>query len=256
MSEKKKIENPGLVWAIEQLRIQRTKPAEQQMFDEIRKAVFLVPARVTPVGEPSEANEKGERKVRAEVRLRMITAKNDDAKVIPLFTDDEQKDKAVADGADKPTYVPMRLADVARVVAGDPQLTGVVINPFHTPSIRLNRAQVAALVGAAPQKVEVRVGTPNQMPADLVERLTAVLRKEAGVSRAWLRFLEKQEEKGFLCVVEGANVDYKKLFPVLAEAAKPYPAGLRFFAAPYQGEFGEKATRDALPFYERDAQVM
>ena len=34
MSEQKKIENPGLVWAIEQLRIQRTKPAEQQMFDE------------------------------------------------------------------------------------------------------------------------------------------------------------------------------------------------------------------------------
>lgn len=255
MSEKKKIENPGLVWAIEQLRIQRTKPAEQQMFDEIRKAVFLVPARVTPVGEPTEANEKGERKVRAEVRLRMITSKSDNAKVVPLFTDDEQKDKAEV-GDDKPTYVPMRLADVARVVANDPQLAGVVINPYGSASVRLNRAQVGALVGAVPQKVEVRVGTPSKMPADLVERLTAVLRGEEGVSRAWLRFLEKQEEKGFLCVVEGANVDYKKLFPALAEAAKPYPAGLRFYAAPYQGEFGAKATKDALPFYERDAQVM
>ena len=34
MSEQKKIENPALVWAIEQLRIQNTKEAQMNLFQE------------------------------------------------------------------------------------------------------------------------------------------------------------------------------------------------------------------------------
>ena len=272
MSEQKKIENPALVWAIEQLRIQNTKEAQKQLFLEIVKAVFIVPATITPVGEPGEANEKGERKMQAQVRLRMITAKNDQSKVIPLFTDDEQKVKGEKEGEPKPQYVPLRLVDVARVVAADPQLAGVVINPYGEINVRLSREQVIALLGTpkpaqqnaqpqqpakpAVQQVQVKIGTPTETPTDLLQRLTVELEKDPRITRAWLRFLEKENEKGYLCVVEGEGVNFKALFPRLAEAAKPYPNGLRFFAAPYQGDFGVKATRDALPFFERGVQVM
>lgn len=257
MSEKKKIENPGLVWAIEQLRIQRTKQAEAQLFEELRKAVFLVPAVVKPVGEPGEPNEKGERKMKAEVRLRMITSKGDGVKVIPLFTDDEQKAKGEEGEGQKPTYIPMRLADAAQAALADPQLTGVVVNPYGA-SIRLNKAQIRAVLGLPQEKVEVRVGQPNQLPEGLIERLTAVLAGEEKVSRAWLRFLERGQEKGFLCVVDGVSEEaaVKELFGRLAEAAKPYPQGLKFFAAPFSNPFGAKSVEKALPFYERDAQVM
>ncbi len=269
---KKKIENPALVWAIEMVRIQNTKEAQQQLFNEIKKAVFIVPASITPVGQPTEPDDKGERKVQAQVRLRMIASKADNTKVIPLFTDDDQKAKGEKEGEAKPHYVPLRLADVARVVAADPQLAGVVINPYGEVNVRLTRAQITALTGvqAAQQpaepgqnaqpgvqkQVEVRVGTPNNVPTDLLQRLTVELEKDPCIERAWLRFLEKDEEKGFLCVVEGAGVNFRALFPRLAEAAKPYPNGLKFYAAPYQGEFGAKATRDALPFFDRGAQVM
>lgn len=274
MSEQKKIENPALVWAIEQLRIQNTKEAQKQLFTEILKAVFIVPATITPMGEPGEANEKGERKVQAQVRLRMITATNDKSKVIPLFTDDDQKARGEKEGEAKPQYVPLRLVDVARVVAADPQLAGVVINPYGAVNIRLSREQVVGLVGQpkqpqqaaqpaqpaaqqpAMQQVTVKIGTPNNVPTDLLQRLTVELEKDPRITRAWLRFLEKENEKGFLCVVEGTGVNYQTLFPRLAEAAKPYPDGLRFFAAPYQGNFGVKATKDSLPFFDRSAQVM
>lgn len=272
MSEQKKIENPALVWAIEQLRIQNTKEAQKQLFTEIVKAVFIVPATITPVGEPTAPDEKGERRQQAQVRLRMITSKADQSKVIPLFTDDEQKAKGEKEGDPKPQYVPLRLVDVARVVAADPQLAGVVINPYGAVNVRLTREQVIALLGqpkqaaqpnAQPaaqqpgvQQVQVKIGTPTQMPTDLLQRLTVELEKDPRVTRAWLRFLEKEDEKGYLCVVEGEGVNFKALFPRLAESAKPYPAGLRFFAAPYQGDFGAKATRDALPFFERGVQVM
>lgn len=273
MSEKKKIENPALVWAIEQLRIQNTKEAQKQLFTEILKAVFIVPATVKPVGEPTAPDENGARKVQAQVRLRMIASKADDSKVIPLFTDDEQKAKGEKEGEAKPTYVPLRLVDVARVVAADPQLAGVVINPYGAVNVRLTRQQVVALLGRPQQaangqpaaqqngqpgvqQVEVRIGTPTQTPTDLLQRLTVELEKDPRITRAWLRFLEKKDEKGYLCVVEGQGVNFKALFPRLAEAAKPYPAGLRFFAAPYQGDFGAKATKDALPFFERGVQVM
>ena len=265
MSEKKKIENPALVWAIEQLRIQNTKEAQKQLFTEILKAVFIVPATVNPVGEPTAPDENGQRKQQMQVRLRMIASKADDSKVIPLFTDDYQKAKGEKEGEAKPTYVPLRLVDVARVVAADPQLAGVVINPYGAVNVRLTREQVIALLGqpkqaentqSAPQQVKVKIGTPTQTPTDLLQRLTVELEKDPRITRAWLRFLEKEDEKGYLCVVEGEGVNFKALFPRLAESAKPYPAGLRFFAAPYQGEFGAKATKDALPFFERGVQVM
>lgn len=270
MSEKKKIENPALVWAIEQLRIQNTKEAQKQLFQEIVKAVFIVPATITPVGEPTEANEKGERRQQAQVRLRMIASKNDQSKVIPLFTDDEQKARGEKEGAPKPQYVPLRLVDVARVVAADPQLAGVVINPYGAVNVRLTREQVTALLGqskaaqqpAQPQQkpgvqqVQVKIGTPTETPTDLLQRLTVELEKDPRITRAWLRFLEKGDEKGYLCVVEGQGVNFQALFPRLAESAKPYPSGLRFFAAPYQGDFGVKATKGALPFFERGVQVM
>lgn len=271
MSEQKKIENPALVWAIEQLRIQNTKEAQMNLFQEIVKAVFIVPATIQPMGEPSEPDEKGERRQQAQVRLRMITSTSDKSKVIPLFTDDDQKVKGEKEGEPKPQYVPLRLVDVARVVAADPQLAGVVINPYGAVNVRLTREQVIALLGkakpAAPQnaqpqqkpavqQVQVKIGTPTETPTDLLQRLTVELEKDPRITRAWLRFLEKEDEKGYLCVVEGQGVNFQALFPRLAEAAKPYPAGLRFFAAPYQGDFGTKATKNALPFFERGVQVM
>lgn len=271
MSEKKKIENPALVWAIEQLRIQNTPEAQKQLFTEIVKAVFIVPATVQTVGEASAPDETGARKMQAQVRLRMITSKNDQSKVIPLFTDDEQKLKGEKEGDPKPQYVPLRLVDVARVVAADPQLAGVVINPYGTVNVRLTREQVIALLGkpkqAAPQngqpaqqpaaqQVQVKIGTPAETPTDLLQRLTVELEKDPRITRAWLRFLEKEDEKGYLCVVEGQGVNFQALFPRLAESAKPYPSGLRFFAAPFQGDFGVKATKGALPFFDRSAQVM
>ena len=160
---------------------------------------------------------------------------------------------------------------MARVVAADPQLAGVVINPYGAVNVRLTREQVIALLGkakpAAPQnaqpqqkpavqQVQVKIGTPTETPTDLLQRLTVELEKDPRITRAWLRFLEKEDEKGYLCVVEGQGVNFQALFPRLAEAAKPYPAGLRFFAAPYQGDFGVKATKNALPFFERGVQVM
>ena len=271
MSEKKKIENPALVWAIEQLRIQNTKEAQKQLFQEIVKAVFIVPATVQPVGELTAPDETGERRVQAQVRLRMIASKNDQSKVIPLFTDDEQKARGEKEGAPKPQYVPLRLVDVARVVAADPQLAGVVINPYGAVNVRLTREQVTALLGQpkaaqqpaqpqpqkpAVQQVPVKIGTPTETPTDLLQRLTVELEKDPRITRAWLRFLEKGDEKGYLCVVEGQGVNFQALFPRLAESAKPYPSGLRFFAAPYQGDFGVKATKGALPFFERGVQVM
>ncbi|MBR3867107.1 MAG: enhanced serine sensitivity protein SseB C-terminal domain-containing protein [Butyricicoccus sp.] len=272
MSEQKKIENPALVWAIEQLRIQNTKEAQKQLFTEIVKAVFIVPATITPVGEPTAPDENGQRKQQMQVRLRMITSKNDQSKVIPLFTDDDQKAKGEKEGEPKPQYVPLRLTDVARVIAADPQLAGVVINPYGAVNVRLTREQVIALLGQPKaaaqqpaqaqqkqpgvQQVQVKIGTPTEIPTDLLQRLTVELEKDPRITRAWLRFLEKEDEKGYLCVVEGQGVNFQALFPRLAESAKPYPSGLRFFAAQYQGDFGVKATKDALPFFERGVQVM
>ena len=256
MSEKKKIENPGLLWAIEQLRIQNSPQAQEQVSTELRKAVFLVPTHFQPIGEPSEPDEKGERKMQAQVRLLMITSKQDDSKIIPLFTDEEQKNKGELAGEKKPFYMPMRLMDVAQIIVKDDRISGVVINPYGV-SVRLDRKQIAkVLADLQPKKVQIRISNLKEMPQGMVQRLTDALRKQPHVERAWLRYMEQGDEKGSLCVVKGENIRQQVLFPLLGEIAKPYPMDMRFFAARYDGAFGAKATENSLPFYERDAQVM
>ena len=93
------------------------------------------------------------------------------------------------------------------------------------------------------------IGQPKDYPARMVEALRQYFRKVLLVRRAFLLWMVRGQEAGYLLVLE-AKGSPQRLFPQIGEICEPYLRDKPLDIISLDTAFGQSAVENQEPFYK------
>lgn len=255
----KPVENPRLKELLGQWRQERNNELLHQVFEEIViRAHFL---SVIMLSEEPESHGDGTATFKQGTVIQFPTlTTQDENQFYPAFTDWEEVSKWQGITWPPKTLI-LSFDDYVHMVLNDPNITGVIINPFSDVFL-LDRQLLTYLKtqkdlntkGVSQQVVtedtKVLLGEPKEYPTAMVSAISDFLKKQPEVRRAWLRLMIRNNEQSYLLVTEFEG-DRDTLFVGIADAARPYLNGMLLNIIPYQDGFGKDAVEGAKPFFDK-----
>ena len=203
------IKNPNLVAAIEKMQDDNTTENINKMIDEVMKAKFILPAKVTPKTEAKTTNGQTVMQQSTQVQFRLLENGNKE-KFFGVFTDTDELFKwKDTQNAQK---VVTDFDSIAQMVM-DPQadVKGFVINPFGK-SVTFPKQMVHSFkqqkdyMKLKNQTIEpgspISLGEPKEYPIDLMAALINHFSTEPTVNAAYLRLIEQNGQKSYFIVVD------------------------------------------------------
>ena len=230
------IKNPNLVAAIEKMQDDNTTENINKMIDEVMKAKFILPAKVTP---------------KTEAKTTKFFGVFTDTDELFKWKDTQNAQKVVTD-----------FDSIAQMVM-DPQadVKGFVINPFGK-SVTFPKQMVHSFkqqkdyMKLKNQTIEpgspISLGEPKEYPIDLMAALINHFSTEPTVNAAYLRLIEQNGQKSYFIVVDFFG-DMESTFDAISKVANPFlDDEIQLSMMPYSMDFAKNAVKGVEPFYRKE----
>lgn len=250
--------NPELKKAIENMQAENSRENIDAMINEVIKAKFILPARITPTTQAKTENGQTVMQAATQVQFRLLENANKD-KFFGLFTDVEELYKW--NDTQSSQKVVTDFDSISQMVM-DPNsgVLGFVINPFGKSvtfpkpmiiSIKQQKDYFALNKNNLKQG-EVHLGEPEEYPVELMAALINHFSTEPTVNSAYLRMMEQNGQKSYLVVVDFVG-DMRKTFEAIAQIANPHlDDDIELSMMPYSMEFARTAVNGVEPFYRKE----
>lgn len=253
--------NPELKIAIENMQAENNNENINTMINEVVKAKFILPARVTPTTQAHTENGRTVMQQSTQVQFRLLENQKKE-KFFGVFTDTEELEKW--NGTKEAHRVVTDFDSIAKMVM-DPKsgVLGFVINPFGK-SVTFPKNMVISIkqqkdyAKLNQQKIQpgtkVQLGEPKVYPIDLMAALINHFSTEENVNAAYLRMMEQNGQKSYLIVVDFVG-DMQSTFEAIGDVAKPHlDDEIQLSMMPYSMEFARTAVKGVQPFYKKEEQ--
>ena len=251
------VRNDSLKEAMETLRTTRTRDNEIRMFEELQKAMFLVPVRF----------ENGQGNLKAHF---IMVSTPDRKNFFPVFTDAQEAEKLSLPEGEKREFLGRTLKEFEPIFADTRgQAAGIVVNPF-TSNILLQRdlisklnTQKASAVGGAPvnakkgevpQELPVRFDEPRVYPTALVNAVYEACRSIPEISRVWYKQMMIGPNVNHGLIVETDKFT-QELGEALKAAAEPCAKGVPVQVLKLTPELDKNVIKDAVALYDQLLEV-
>ncbi len=264
----KKITNPDLLDAIDEMNEDNNPQTGNHMIDCVMKAQFITPGKVSKPRNVAKTDKNGATVMQQETQVKFQIIENaNKEKFFPAFTDEEEKDKW--DASENTDNVIMTFDSFAQVLSEKGcDIMGFVINPFGK-SVAFPKPMVMSLKeqkdSRTPQglskqeikndeKVELGDPEPDEYPIDMMAAIITFLNERDDVKRAYLRTFrrEKEDKPNYLVIVDYSGSKMEEIFKGISMAASPHLNGYQLSMIPYSVPFAKKAVEDTEPFYNED----
>ena len=251
--------NPELKEAIANMQTENSRENIDAMINEVLKAKFILPAKVTPTTQAKTENGRTVMQQATQVQFRLLENKNKE-KFFGLFTDVEELYKW--NDTQSAQKVVTDFDSISQMVM-DPKsgVIGFVINPFGKSvtfpkhmiiSIKQQKDYYSLNANKIQPGTQVQLGEPKEYPIDLMAALINHFSTESNVNSAYLRMMEQNGKKSYLVVVDFIG-DMRKTFEAIAEIAKPHlDDDIELSMMPYSMEFARTAVNGVEPFYKKE----
>ncbi|MCQ2514868.1 MAG: enhanced serine sensitivity protein SseB [Ruminococcus sp.] len=253
------IKNPDLTAAIETMQTEGTKENIDAMVEEVFKAKFILPAKVTPV--TKAVTEHGRTIMQQSTQMQFKLIQNGNKEMFfAIFTDIEELNKWKGTEAD--SKVVTDFDSVASMVM-DPKanVAGFVINPFGK-SVAFPKGMVHSIKQLRDfakidgNKIEpgakVQLGDPEEYPIDLMAALINHFTTEPNVNAAFLRLLKQEDGRQSYFIVVDFVGNMQETFDAIKKVADPLlDEDIDLTMMPYSIEFASNAVRGVQPFYTK-----
>jgi len=240
------ISNPNLLTAIRLMRADSSK--EPQFFEALHQAKLLCPVQVDTRSIPK--NPDGSTVLNSDSPISLVgISDSSGAHYLMAFTDRNELAKW-NQGRHQQTIIYTFDDYKAVLTSGDTPYQGVVLNPFGD-NIVLGKALFSA--GNAPFQTtksneSIMIGQPKDYPTRMVEKLKQYFHSNRFVDTAYLLWMVRGQEAGYLLVL-GTAVSPQKLFASIGELCKPYLGEKPLDMVLLSSAFGQSAIQDQQPFY-------
>ena len=231
------IKNPNLVAAIEKMQDDNTTENINKMIDEVMKAKFILPAKVTPKTEAKTTNGQTVMQQSTQVQFRLLENGNKE-KFFGVFTDTDELFKwKDTQNAQK---VVTDFDSIAQMVM-DPQadVKGFVINPFGK-SVTFPKQMVHSF---KQQKDYMKLKNQTIEPGSPIS---------LGEPKEYLRLIEQNGQKSYFIVVDFFG-DMESTFDAISKVANPFlDDEIQLSMMPYSMDFAKNAVKGVEPFYRKE----
>ena len=240
------ISNPDLLNAIRLVKADRSK--EPLFFETLHQAKLLCPVQVDTRNLPK--NPDGSTVLNNDTPISLVSiSDSSSAHYLMAFTDRDELSKW-NQGSCQQTIV-YTFDDYKAVLAsGETPYRGVVLNPFGV-NIVLGKEIFTGgndPFQTAKSNESVMIGQPKDYPIRMVEKLKQYFRNNKSVETAYLLWMVRGQEAGYLLVL-GTKVTPQQLFPKVGELCKPYLNDKPLDMILLNSAFGQNAVENQQPFY-------
>lgn len=255
------IKNPELLKAIETMQADGTKENIDAMVEEVFKAKFILPAKVTPV--TKAVTEHGRTVMQQSTQMQFKLIQNGNKEMFfAIFTDIDELKKW--QGTERDSKIVTDFDSVASMVM-DPNanVSGFVINPFGK-SVAFPKGMVHSIkqlrdfskldINKIEPGAKIQIGDPEEYPIDLMAALINHFGTQPHVNSAFLRFLQQEDgRKSYFVVVDFVG-NMQETFDAIKKIADPFiDDEIELTMMPYSIEFARNAVRGVQPFYTKQA---
>lgn len=241
------INNPDLINAIRLIRKDRSK--EPLFFEALHQAKLLCPVRVDARNLPK--NPDGSAVLNNDTPISLVgISDSSGAHYLMAFTDHNELAKW-NQGSRQQTIIYTFDDYKAVLTSGDCPYQGVVLNPFGD-NIVLGKELFSdgkVPFQTAKSNESVMIGQPKDYPTRMVEKLKQYFRGIRLVDTAYLLWMARGQEVGYLLVL-GTTASPQKLFPSIGELCKPYLDEKPLDMVLLSSSFGRRAVENQQPFFE------
>lgn len=256
--------NPSLVAAADNffqaLAFKRpTRELEEKMFIEIYNAKYLLPFDASKLSTEPDNFVDGKLVIKDKSQLRIPLITNaEDKKFFAFFTDWIEFRKF-----DQQKKLSGNIVTFADLKYFSNKNDGVVINPFGfnlvldenminvIESVATGKQEINIQKITAEKDTKVMLGTPKNMPTDMLEAVSKCLEKHNEVKKAYLRLMSKDNVESWLIVIDFEG-DKNALYGDIAKSALAYSKGKNIDFIKLGSEFTLNAIKDTEPFYKAD----
>lgn len=240
------ISNPNLLSAIRLMRADHSK--EPLFFETLHQAKLLCPVQVDTHNLPK--NPDGSVVLSSDSPLSLVSISDSSgAHYLIAFTDYNELAKWNK-GSHQQTTVYSFDDYKAVLTSGDTSYQGVVLNPF-SDNIILGKEIFAggnAPFQTAKSNESIMIGQPKDYPTRMVEKLKQYFRRNRMVDTAYLFWMVRGQEAGYLLVL-GTKASSQQLFPLIGELCKPYLDKKPLDMVLLGSDFGQNVVKKEQPFY-------
>ena len=254
MDANKPVTNPDLLAVIELFLKNPTNENQLRFFEELKKAHFLSPVIFTP---QTPADENGTIILAENTKINFLSLTNAaNEAFLPVFTDWQELRKW-RNEPNEQTIITI-YEDLSSLTKNNAAGSGFVLNPFGCNLIvnrdtidHINNRQHPAVVQTIQKETQVKIGTPQNYPDELIKAISAHLKTKPNVNNAYLVLMQKDNEISYLVVVDFIG-DRQETFNAIAAVAVPLlkPGELLDMVA-IDDSLGQTVARDYPPFYQK-----
>lgn len=241
--------NDKLLEAIKKM--QESEVEGEQFFDELFKAEFLCPIRADV--EYKGKFGKSAIAIQQEHSVEMMSLEDEEgANYLAAFTDIEQMEEWADDETVDAAKVNFeQYLDIC--MEEDSIFDGVVINPFRE-NVTLPKEIFERVEEEDDKNVsEVELSIPEEDDEKPTEKIKQVLKEyfetEKDINEAFLLWMEKDEDKGYLLILDIGEEKAGKIFKAVDEICRPFLGETEMYMVPAASEFGEAVASDFEHFY-------
>ena len=246
MNSTESINNSNLLNAINLVRKDRSK--EPLFFEVLRQAKLLCPVQIDTRNLPK--NTDGSVILSSDSPISLVSiCDSSGAHYLMAFTDRNELAKW-NQGSHQQTIVYTFDDYKAVLTSGDTPYQGVALNPFGD-NIVLGKEIFTggnAPFQTAKSNESIMIGQPRDYPTRMVEKLRQYFRRNRMVDMAYLLWMVRGQEAGYLLVL-GTTASPQKLFPSIGELCKPYLDEKPLDMVLLSSAFGQSAVKEEQPFY-------
>ena len=241
------IGTPNLQSAFRHMKIDRSK--EPMFFEELYHTKFICPIQIDTHNLPK--NPDGSVVLGNNSPLSLVSI-NDSSGTPYLiaFTDQSELDKW-NQGKYQQTIICTFNDYKSLLMSGNTPYQGVVINPFGGNIVlakELFRGSNTSFHTAKSNET-IMIGQPKDYPTSMIEKLKQYFRNSKLVETAYLLWVVRGQETGYLLVLE-TRASPQQFFPKVGELCKPYLRDKPLDIVLLKSTFTQNAVENQQPFYK------
>jgi hypothetical protein len=240
------ISNPNLLNAVRLMRTDHSK--ESQFFEALLQAKLLCPVQVDTRNMPK--NQDGSVVLSSDSPISLVSISDSSGASYMMAFSDRSELAKWNQGGHQQTII-YTFDDYKTVlISGDTPYQGVVLNPF-SDNIVLGKDIFTggnATFQTAKSNESIMIGQPKDYPSHMVEKLKQYFHSIRFVDMAYLLWMVRGQEAGYLLVL-GTTISPQKLFPSIGELCKPYLDEKPLDMVLLNSSFGQSAIQNQQPFF-------
>lgn len=240
------INNTILLNVIRLMRAESSK--EPQFFEALHQAKFLCPVQVDTRSLPK--NPDGNAVLNRDNPISLVSISDSfGALYLMAFTDRNELSKW-NQGSYQQTIVYSFDDYKAVLTSSDTPYQGVVLNPFGDNIVLGKEIFTGGNTPfqTAKSNESIMIGRPKGYPIRMVEKLKQYFHNIHLVNTAYLLWMVRGQEAGYLLVL-GTTASPQKLFPLIGELCKPYLDEKPLDMVLLNSSFGQSAVQNQQPFF-------